>query len=106
MLHATDTSEKGLENVIEKSLLNEAGYRQSYPTDYDRDLCLNRRLLFEFIKETQPDSFNTILKRGEDKFLKRLSDQIKGRGIIDVLRSGVKDLDLTVYLYYKRPTSN
>ncbi|RZK02803.1 MAG: type I restriction endonuclease subunit R, partial [Flavobacterium sp.] len=31
---------------------------------------------------------------------------IKARGIIDVLRSGVKDLDLTVYLYFKTPASN
>lgn len=103
---ATDTSEKGLENIIEKSIVNEAGYRQSYSTDYDRELCLNKRLLFEFIKETQPDSFETIVIRGEDKFLKRLHDQIKARGIIDVFRSGVKDLDLTVYLYYKQPASN
>lgn len=102
---STDTSEKGLETVIEKSLMEESLYRQSYSTDYDRDKCLNTRLLFEFIKETQPDAYDTIVKRGEEKFLKRLAEQIKQRGIIDVLRKGVKDLDLNVLLYYKRPTS-
>ncbi|MFA6924830.1 MAG: type I restriction endonuclease [Bacteroidales bacterium] len=102
----TDTSEKGLENIIEKHLCNEANYRQAFPNDYDRDLCLNKRLLFEFIKETQPEAFETIIKRGEDKFFKRLTEQIKQRGIIDVLRKGVKDLDLTIQLYYKLPVSD
>jgi type I restriction enzyme R subunit len=46
------------------------------------------------------------LKRGEEKFLKRLAEQIKQRGIIDVLRKGVKDLDLTVYLYFKQPAND
>ena len=102
---SSDTSEKGLEAIIEKCLVEDSQYRQSYSLDYDRDLCLNKRLLFEFIKETQPLTFETILKRGEDKFLKRLAEQIKLRGIIDVLRKGVKDLDLNVYLYYKKPAN-
>lgn len=102
---STDTSEKGLEVIIEKSLVEESGYRLSYPTDYDRELCLNKRLVFEFIKETQPDAYDIILKRGEDKFLKRLVEQIKQRGVIDVLRKGIKDLDLNILLYFKNPAS-
>ena len=101
----TDTSEKGLEIIIEKWLVDECQYRHSYSADYDRDLCFNKRLLFEFIKETQPTAFDTIQKRGEEKFIKRLAEQIKQRGIIDVLRKGVKDLDLNVYLYYKQPAN-
>jgi len=103
---SSDTSEKGLETVIEKHLVEECLYRASYSTDYDRDLCLNKRLLYEFIKETQPDAYATIVKRGEEKFLKRVAEQIRQRGIIDVLRTGVKDLDLTVFLYFKKPASN
>lgn len=102
----TDTSEKSLEFIIEQSLVNDSQYRQSYSADYDRDLCINKRLLFEFIKETQPASYETIVKRGEDKFLKRLNEEIRKKGIIEVLRKGVKDLDLVVYLYYKLPSSD
>ena len=36
-------------------------------------LCLNKKLLFEFLQSTQPDAWDTIQKRGEEKFLKRLS---------------------------------
>ncbi len=54
---------------------------------------------------TQPNAHDTIIKRGKDKFLKRLSDQIRQKGIIEILRNGVKDLDLRVQLYFKKPTS-
>ncbi len=105
-MQTTDTSEKGLETIIEKHLIENNGYRQSYSTDYDRDLCVNKKLLFEFIKETQPLAYNTILKRGEEKFLKRVTDQIRQKGIIEILRNGIKDLGLRVQLYYKKPTSH
>jgi len=37
----TDTSEKGLESIIVASLVEEAGYVQGDPQDYDRDhACL------------------------------------------------------------------
>lgn len=102
---STDTSEKGLETIIENHLLAISGYRQSYSADYDRDLCINKRLLFEFIKQTQPTAYDTIVKRGENKFIKRLADQIKAKGIIELLRKGIKDLDLQINLYYKNPAS-
>ena len=103
---STDTSEKGLETIIEKHLVEVCGFRQSYSADYDRDLCINKRLLFEFIKQTQPIAFDTIVKRGEDKFIKRLAEQIKAKGIIEILRKGIKDLDLQINLYYKNPVSD
>jgi len=105
-MKTTDTSEKGLETIIEKYLVEHNGYRQSYSIDYDRDLCINRKLLMEFIQETQPDAYTTITNRGEDKFIKRLSEQIKKHGIIEMLRKGIKDLDLKINLYYKNPTSD
>lgn len=102
----TDTSEKGLEELIEEHLCSsETGYERAYSLEYDRTLCLNTKHLFRFLEETQPQKLAILRKRGEEKFLKRLSKQIKQRGVIDVLRKGVKDLDLTIYLYYKRPSS-
>lgn len=103
----TDTSEKALEALIEAHLCSkEMGYQQAYSPDYDRTLCINKKQLFAFLQETQPEKLETILKRGEEKFLKRVSEQVKKRGVIDVLRKGVKDLDLTIYLYYRKPSSN
>ncbi len=79
-MKTTDTTERGLETLIEKHLCTEeVGYTQAFSTDYDRTLCLNTKQLFSFLEATQPDKLATIRKRGEDKFLKRLSDQIKKR---------------------------
>lgn len=67
------------------------------------DLCLNKRLVFEFIKETQPDAYSIILEKGEEKILNRIAEQIKQRRVIDVLCKGVKNFDLYIGLYYKSP---
>ena len=88
-MQTSDTSEKGLETIIEKHLIEQNGYRQSYRVDYDRDLCINKKLLFEFIKETQPVAYNIILKRREEKFVKRLTNQIRQKGIIEILCNGL-----------------
>jgi type I restriction enzyme, R subunit len=105
-MNTSDTSEKGLETLIEKNLTQSGGYRKSDSASYDRELCIDKKLFVDFLTKTQPESYETIVKRGEDKFFKRLSDQIKQRGVIDVLRKGIKDLDLNIILYYKSPASD
>lgn len=106
----TDTSEKGLEALIEASLLDEAGYERGDPADYDREYCVDRRALFRFLQATQPLAAERLgigkTTAAEDKFLKRLFDKIKEVGIIDVLRNGVKERDVTVMLYYPKPASS
>jgi type I restriction enzyme R subunit len=103
---ATDTSEKGLEIIIENYLVDTNKFDKSSSKNYDRDLCINTKILFEFIQQTQPTSYDKIVQRGKDKFLKRLKTQIKQKGIITLLRKGIKDLDLNIHLYYKKPSSD
>lgn len=105
-METTDTSEKGLEIIIENYLVNTNGFDKSESKNYDRDLCINTKILFEFIQQTQPTSYDKIIQRGKDKFLKRLKTQIKQKGIITLLRKGIKDLDLNIHLYYKNPSSD
>ncbi len=102
----TDTSEKGLEIIIENYLVDTNNFDKSSSKDYDRDLCINTKVLFEFIQQTQPTSYDKIVQRGKEKFLKRLKTQIKQKGIITLLRKGIKDLDLHIHLYYKKPSSD
>ncbi len=108
----TDTSEKGLEALIEASLINEAGYVKGLPADYDREYCVDRPTLFRFLQTTQPAA---LAKLGlsasgntpaDDKFLKRLFDQIQVKGIVEVLRKGIKERDQTLTLYYPKPASS
>jgi hypothetical protein len=50
--------------------------------------------LIEFLQSTQPYEWDTIQKRSEEKFLRRLAEQMKQRGIVDVWCKDVNDLDL------------
>jgi type I restriction enzyme R subunit len=109
-MKTTDTSEKGLEALIEASLIDEAKYERGDPNNYDREFCLDRPTLFRFLQATQPKSAERVgigtTTNAEDKFLKRLYDQIQTRGIVDVLRNGIKDRDVTITLYYPKPASS
>lgn len=104
----TDTTEKGLETLIEASLLSEAGYEKGAPSDYDRTFCVDRVKLFAFLADTQPAVHGRITASTleTDKFLKRLFDQIRDRGIVDVLRKGVKHGPDSIALYYPNPASD
>jgi len=104
----SDTSEKGLETLIVESLINEAGYVQGKSSDYDRDHAIDLAQLLAFISVTQPESAET-LELGLDgpkriQFLHRLQGEIAKRGVIDVLRNGVKHGPVSVDLFYGTPT--
>ena len=104
----TDTSEKGLESIIVNSLINEAGYQQGFNADYDRDHAVDIAKLTSFISETQPIVFESLSFDTDNprrtKFLHRLQGEIAKRGIIDVLRTGVRDGAVNLQLFYATPS--
>ena len=104
----TDTTEKGLESIIVTSLVNEAGYVQGDPQDYDREHGVDLVQLLQFLADTQPEVFETL---GIDatgpkrtQFLHRLQGEIAKRGVVEVLRSGIKHGPAHVDLFYGTPT--
>ena len=125
----TDTSERGLERLIctaltgspcdvtlaQTGLEGEAattssgtGWVCGAPNDYDREYTVDLAQLLAFLIETQPNVFKGL--RLEDagparrKFLARLQGEISKRGVIDVLRTGVKDGPHHVALFYGTPS--
>lgn len=68
---------------------------------------MTRNLLFEFIRTTQIRTWEKLKEQhGEyvkERFLKRLSNEIKTRGILDILRKGVIDLGCHFNLAYFKP---
>ena len=102
----TDTSEYGLESLIVESLVEEAGYIQGNPQDYDREYALDLPLLMRFLEQTQPITYSQldIAQPGPKRvqFLHRLYSEIAKRGIVDVLRSGIKHGPCSIELYYSR----
>lgn len=106
----TDTKEKGLESLIVKWLVENNGYEQGTNADYNRDYAIDETRLFHFLEDTQPDSLEKLgVFKAEVKkrqFLNRLQGEIAKRGIIDVLRNGVKIYPANLIMFYLTPTEN
>ena len=106
----TNIKESGLESLIVKWLIEQNGYEQGVNADYNRDYAIDETHLFCFLQDTQPDSldklgvFKSEIKKNQ--FLNRLQSEIVKRGIIDVLRNGVKVYPASLIMFYLTPTEN
>ena len=106
----TNTKESGLEVLIVKWLVEHNDYEQGSNADYNRDYAIDETRLFRFLQDTQPDSltklgvFKSEMKKKQ--FLNRLQGEIAKRGIIDVLRNGVKVYPASLIMFYLTPTEN
>jgi len=124
----TDTSEKALEAIIVAALTGQAeggapargrqrerqlpyggaGYVEGDPRDYDHAHALDWAKLLAFLRATQPKAVEQ-LALAEDgprrlQFLARLQGEIARRGVVDVLRKGVKHGPASVELFYGTPS--
>ena len=124
----TDTSEKGLETLIIESLTGKshpeesepsqvrdpeagyggAGYVEGAAADYDSDHAVDPVKVIAFLEKTQPKVVE-MLQIGQEgvkrqQFLHRLQGEVAKRGIIDVLRKGVRHGPASVDLFYGTPT--
>lgn len=106
----TNTKESGLESLIVKWLVEQNDYEQGTNADYNRDYAIDETRLFRFLQDTQPDAlaklgvFKSEMKKKQ--FLNRLQGEIAKRGIIDVLRNGVKVYPASLIMFYLTPTEN
>ncbi len=121
-----DVSEQAFEDAIEAGILRHAqgafgeerssyldmkpsGYNKRDSEDYDSNLCLIPRDVLDFVLATQPKQWAKLTqhhgKLVEERFLKRLSSELRSRGALDVLRNGIKDMGCLFRLAYFRPAS-
>ena len=123
----TDTSEKGLESLIVAAMTGlpaesapasathegripygGGGWLAGDPDDYNREYAVDLVRLRAFLAATQ----KTVVKDLDlnqnsptrQKFLARLQGEIAKRGVIDVLRNGIKHGPLTLDLFYGAPS--
>lgn len=106
----TNTKENGLETLIVKYLVEQNGYEEGSNADYDQEYAFDETRLLRFLRDTQPTE---LAKLGVDvsdvkkrQFFNRLSSEITKRGIIDVLRNGVKVYPADLIMFYLTPTEN
>lgn len=103
----TDISEKGLESIVVRDLLA-AGWLAGISADYDRAYCVDLVHLRAFVEATQPKlavAFDLATDSPTRKqFLARLEKEIGTRGVIDVLRHGIKHGPHDLTLFYATPS--
>ena len=125
----TDTSERGLENLIVSALTGlplgaglgandrtaypperygGLGYLLGFPRDYDREYAVDLHHLREFLAATQPDVLDALDLENDSPtrrtFLARLQGEVAKRGVIDVLRHPVKHGPHSIDLFYGTPS--
>ncbi len=106
----TDKTEKGFETLIVNWMVNQNGYQQGTNEDYNKEYAIDETRLFRFLNDTQPKEMAKLGVNQSDQkkrqFLNRLSGEITRRGIIDVLRNGIKAYPADLILFYFTPTEN
>ncbi|EAK1467591.1 type I restriction endonuclease subunit R [Campylobacter upsaliensis] len=100
-------TEKDLESLIEAHLLNN-GYIKRVSKDYDKNLCVDKELFLHFLKSSQKDSLEKLEQKniGEQELLKEVSSQIRRRGILKALQTGIEIRSVTIKLAYSKPISS
>jgi type I restriction enzyme R subunit len=115
----TDTSEKGLENLIVTAMTGRpwpdaplqgkgTGWLDGDSKNYAREWCVDLVQLSAFLTATQPKTAAALDLANDSptrrQFLSRLFSEIGKRGVIDVLRHGIKHGPLDITLFYGTPS--
>ncbi|MEA3211691.1 MAG: type restriction enzyme subunit [Chthoniobacter sp.] len=127
----TDTTEKGLELLIVAALTGGAkpsaagavvqegaaapasgDYLLGDSGDYDRAHAIDTAKLFDFLQATQPEALKALnLGNYGDKennarrqFLARIQGEVAKRGVVEVLRHGIKHGPVEVCLFFGTPS--
>ncbi|CUR51344.1 Helicase, type I site-specific restriction-modification system restriction subunit [Nitrosotalea devaniterrae] len=103
-----DVKEKQFENHIE-SILLENGYLKRTSDKFERQRALDSELFIQFLKESQPDSWKLLEEiHGsdlQDTILEHLEKELDEKGMIHVIRKGVKISDIHLDCAYFKPVS-
>ena len=103
--------EKVLQDHLIDQLVSGEGYlRRDAKSDYDRALAMDRDLVVRFLTESQPEEWEKLAAHysdsAEDTLFKQLTKALKDRGLLDVLRQGLKIVPgIKFALCYFRPAS-
>lgn len=102
-------TEKKFEDHIDDHL-KKVGYSTAHFSQYDRNLCLIRNHVIDFIRSTQPEQWGRLQEiydvDAENKILARISSEISKRGVVDVLRNQIIDRGIYLNLCYFEPKSD
>lgn len=104
MIKTSNTTERALENLIEKSLIA-GGYEYSDKDDYNSEFALDEKKFWQFLENSQKSELNKLADRHDYKrlIIERLNRKIKKDGILTILKKGLSIDDAHFNLFYDAP---
>lgn len=107
MIKTSDTTEKALENLIEKSLFAN-GYVVSDKADFNTEFAVDEVKFWQFLENTQKEELDKLRDRHQFKrlILERLSRKIKKDGVLTTLKKGLAIDDAHFELLFDAPYNN
>src|SRR5690606_24174345 len=100
-----------LEDHLVRQLVEKQGYIERRPDDYDRRSALDRELVIQFLRQTQPEEWEKLAAQyqgqAEQQLFAQLERALQDRGTLDVLRNGIRlvpNIRLTLCAF--QPASN
>ena len=104
----SNTKEIGFETLIIEHLVSVNGYEQGQNSDYNKDYAIDETRLIRFLELTQPKAIEELglhkSRQKYEQFLARLQGEIAKRGVIDVLRNGMKIYPTNLVMFYMTPS--
>ena len=107
----TQHTETAFESAIEHHLITAGGYIKGDREAFDRDRCVDPKVLLSFIQETQPKEWEYLENLQKDKAQEVLLDNLCGalnsehEGCVAVLRHGFKCFGKLFRVAYFAPAS-
>ena len=104
----TNTRENGFETLICDYLVNNNGFELGNTAEYNKDYAIDEGRLFHFLESSQPDKLAELHLQDSSlekkRFLEQLDKKLKGDGVIEILRRGLKYKHLHFDMMFVRPS--
>ena len=109
MTHFSHTETK-FEAEVEDILITSSGYQKGFPEAFNWETALDEATLLEFVQNTQPKEWEKLEKihgaAAKKQFLGRFKKEVSLRGLLDVIRNGIKTHGTSFKLAYFQPVTN
>lgn len=104
----TNIRENGFETLICDYLVNNNGFELGNTAEYNKEYAIDEGRLFRFLESTQPDKLAELHLQDspleKKRFLEQLDKKLKGDGVIEILRRGLKYKHLHFEMLCVRPS--
>jgi len=103
-------TERRFEGAVIEKHLKSIGFKSINFKKYDRELCLLPEEFLSFIKDSQPEKYESLIEQfgssTDDTILKKLSESIGKHGLIHTLRNPLSSRGVHLDTFFRQPKSS